>query len=208
MSSSYTIHDKNLIDVLCGEEIRDIVKNEAAALAEHYEDVKKSDPKIKFNPEFKHPLDDDILKQDGLLKKLLVGEEKVISYSKANELDQLWLTLMEKAILCLRYFDDREPFLRQSAPRSITAYGLDKLEKYQGRYTDFESLMYGASSYYRDHVFHAFRVWMLGIFCLLKHLGGDDQEILIKELEYILRISICGHSSNIILISIICRLRG
>lgn len=182
MSSSYTIHDKNLIDVLCGE-VQDIVKNETEALKQHYAEMQNNTgEKIVFNPEFEHPLDDHILKADGPLKALLVGNEETISYSKANELDQLWLTLMKKAIYCLRYFDDREPFLRQSPPRSITAYGLDKLETYQRRYTDFESLMYGASSYYRDHVFHAFRVWMLGIFCLLKRFESG-QERLIKKLE-------------------------
>lgn len=182
MNSSYTIHDKNLIEVLCGD-VQVIVKKEVRALKSRYAKMQNSTGKrIVFNPEFEHPLDAHILKENGPLKKLLVGNEEMIPYSKANELDQLWLTLLKKAILCLRYFDDREPFL-QHPHKTITAYGLDKLEKYQRRYTDFESLMYGASSYYRDHVFHAFRVWMLGIFCLLTRFGDGRQEMLIKKLE-------------------------
>lgn len=182
---SYAIHDKNLIDVLCGE-VRQIVKDKTDALKKNYDlisnRVRDEKEKIVFNPQFQHPLDDGVLKEDGPLKRLLVGNEEMISYSKANELDQLWSTLLRKAILCLRYFDDREPFLRQQS-RSITAYGLDKLEKYQHRYTDFESLMYGASAYYRDHVFHAFRVWMLGAFCLLKDFSGGKNERLINKLK-------------------------
>lgn len=182
---SYSIHDKNLIDVLCGE-VRAIVRAETEALEKHYHKMKEEGAQIAFNPEFEHPLDEYILKEDGPLRNLLAGTEKMIPYSEADALDELWLTLLRKAILCLRYFDSREPFLRQGL-RSITAYGLDQLENYHHRYTDFESLMYGASSYYRDHVFHAFRVWMLGAVCLLKRMvdGGTGAEgrMLIKDLE-------------------------
>ena len=34
--------------------------------------------------------------------------------------------------------------------------------------------MYGSSVYYRDHVFHAIRVWLLGVFCLLKKINAED----------------------------------
>lgn len=81
--------------------------------------------------------------------------------------------LLNKSIVCLRYYDTREPF--QSNPnKAIVAYGIDKLNEYHQRYTEFEGLMYGSSAYYRDHVFHAIRVWMLGIFCLLKKMNEDQ----------------------------------
>ena len=123
---SYSIHDKNLIDVLCGE-VRAIVRAETEALEKHYHKMKEEGAQIAFNPEFEHPLDEYILKEDGPLRNLLAGTEKMIPYSEADALDELWLTLLRKAILCLRYFDSREPFLRQGH-RSITSYGLDQLE--------------------------------------------------------------------------------
>ena len=184
---SYAIHDKNLIDVLCGE-VNNTVTVKLEDLAKHYRTVPQEDgaERIEFNSDFEHPLDSDILGEGGPLKELLGGDTE-IKYAKADELDKLWSRLLEKAILCLRYFDDREPFLRNK-PRPITAYGLNKLEEYQKRYTDFESLMYGSSSYYRDHIFHAFRVWMLGLFCLLKPMGSENgpeakKEMLIDKLE-------------------------
>lgn len=121
-----------------------------------------------------------IIGKDGELTKLLSEQEKAISYSKAGKLDSLWHSLLNKAIVCLRYFDTREPFL-DNPNKAIVAYGIDKLEEYHRRYTEFESLMYGSSAYYRDHVFHAIRVWMLGVFCLLKNF--NSQEMFIKELS-------------------------
>lgn len=130
--------------------------------------------------DFAHPLDETIIGKNGELTKLLSEQEKAISYSKAGRLDSLWRSLLNKSIVCLRYFDTREPFL-DNPNKAIVAYGIDKLEEYHRRYTEFESLMYGSSAYYRDHVFHAIRVWMLGVFCLLK--GFNDQEMFIKELS-------------------------
>ena len=82
--------------------------------------------------------------------------------------------LINKAIKCLRFFDEREPFLSNNNKTPV-AYGIDKLEAYHDRYSSFESLLYGASSYYRDHVFHSMRTWMLGVFCLLKPMTSDKE---------------------------------
>lgn len=51
--------------------------------------------------------------------------------------------------------------------KNTVAYGIEQLEEYHNRYTQFEGLLYGASEYYRDHIFHAVRTWLIGIFCLL-----------------------------------------
>ena len=34
-----------------------------------------------------------------------------LSYEMNGEIDKLWNMLIEKAIICLRYFDKREPFM-------------------------------------------------------------------------------------------------
>ncbi|MEN6462524.1 MAG: hypothetical protein ABFC94_14305 [Syntrophomonas sp.] len=113
---------------------------------------------------FEHPLDTDI---KSILIRLKPSSGESIEYTQTAQLDELWETLINKSIICLRFFDKREPFYNDPNKIAI-AYGLDKLKQYHERYTNFESLLYGSSSVYRDHVFHSVRTWMLGTFCLLK----------------------------------------
>lgn len=170
---SYEINDRTLIDELC-DAIHSTVQEQYNGL----EAALKKDGR-ELPKDFAHPLDETIIGKGGELTKLLSEQEKAISYSKAGKLDSLWHSLLNKAIVCLRYFDTREPFL-DNPNKAIVAYGIDKLEAYHQRYTEFESLMYGSSAYYRDHVFHAVRVWMLGVFCLLKNF--NNQEMFIEKL--------------------------
>lgn len=164
---SYEINDRTLIEEMCGD-IRTTVQNEYMKLKERLKEEGRDLP-----GDFAFPLDDDIVGPEGDLKKLLSDQENAISYSKAGKLDNLWRSLLNKSIVCLRYFDTREPFW-DNPNKAIVAYGIDKLEEYHLRYTEFESLMYGSSAYYRDHVFHAIRVWLLGVFCLLKKINSED----------------------------------
>lgn len=164
---SYEINDRTLIEEMCGD-IRTTVQHEYTKLKERLKEEGRDLP-----GDFAFPLDDDIVGPEGDLKKLLSDQENSISYSKAGKLDNLWRSLLNKSIVCLRYFDTREPFW-DNPNKAIVAYGIDKLEEYHLRYTEFESLMYGSSAYYRDHVFHAIRVWLLGVFCLLKKINSED----------------------------------
>jgi hypothetical protein len=167
---SYQINDKNLIAEITG-------------------DIKSTVNRRKNHAEYKglvfsHPLDKDIVGSKGKLKKLISGNVMEIDYSKAPELDSLWKDLIQKSIECLRFFDSREPFLHLPAnghTKYPVAYGLDTLTNYQDRYTKFESMLYGASYFYRDHVFHAIRTWMLGIFCLVKKLNYTKDESIIEN---------------------------
>ena len=56
--------------------------------------------------------------------------------------------------------------------------GMDKLEAYHKSDIEFEDILYGSDAYYRDHIFHAIRVWLLGVYLLLganTHItGGGD----------------------------------
>lgn len=165
----YIINDKTLIEELCHSEVEKIITKEKAKL------------NVTEYEKFVHPLDDSIIGQTGRLSKLLNSSE-TFSYSVADKLDELWRELLDKSIQCLRYFDNREPF-QKSNGKPIVAYGIDNLEEYHKKYTEFESLMYGASTYYRDHVFHAIRVWMLGIFCLTKKSKREDS-CLYSQLSY------------------------
>lgn len=116
--------------------------------------------------ELDYPLDGtvksklEILKQRGIDKS--TGE---LSYEINDEIDELWNILIEKSIICLRFFDKREPFMENGKRQYV--YGMDKLKEYHKNYIDFEGVLYGSDAYYRDHVFHVIRVWLLGIYLIL-----------------------------------------
>lgn len=124
-------------------------------------DIKKEDFKDTYD-KMEYPLDNQVI--DMLTN--IIGEKEELFYSSAKDLDKLWGMLLRKSIMCLRYFDTREPFMFDSSKNTV-AYGIEQLEEYHNRYTQFEGLLYGASEYYRDHIFHAVRTWLIGIFCLL-----------------------------------------
>ena len=128
-----------------------------------------------------HPLDEDIkdiLKQ---LQDQLVENE--IPYESNEDINNLWVTLIKKAIMCLRFFDKREPFQNQkdTLSKAPEVYGMSDLIKYHEKYCDFEAILYGGDSYYRDHIFHAIRCWMLGIYILLdenKNLTNNGEKLI------------------------------
>lgn len=157
----FNINDKNLISDINNGFAKEIEKRE----------------KEYSEKQFTHPLDSGARK---VLQNLVVDGKETIEYSQVKQLDELWIMLINKSIKCLRFFDEREPFLKNSDKRPV-AYGIDKLEQYHQRYASFESLLYGASSYYRDHVFHAVRTWMLGVFCLLKPMKSK-RKLLIDQI--------------------------
>lgn len=129
--------------------------------------------------ELAYPLDGIVkcklenIKQRGIDKTL--GE---LSYEVNDEIDELWNILIEKSIICLRFFDKREPFMDNGKHQYV--YGMDKLNEYHKNYIDFEGVLYGSDAYYRDHVFHVIRVWMLGIYLILNgntHITENGQRL-------------------------------
>ncbi len=120
-----------------------------------------------FGSDETHPLDARII------DKLDNIKDYKNLYKHYDEVYGLWVELIEKAIKCLRYYDDREPFKKHSIKEPVV-HGMDKLADYFQKYSDFEGLLYGADKYYRDHVFHVFRTWATGVYILL----SDDMAIL------------------------------
>lgn len=136
-----------------------------------------------------HPLDADVKNQLEILKDKIVAESKELSYEANDTIDKLWGLLIEKAVICLRMFDEREPFLLSSCNNKYQyVYGMDKLKQYHDSYVDFEGILYGSDVYYRDHVFHAIRVWLLGIYLLLSDnafiVGNGNTEKLIDKIHF------------------------
>lgn len=114
-------------------------------------------------------IDDSIIKALEKLESSFRDEDNDYKiFENLEDVKTLWRDILEKAIKCLRYFDDREPFLNNPQKKPI-AYGMEGLKAYFDNYSSFESLLYGGVKYYRDHVIHVFRVWLLGISCLLRN---------------------------------------
>lgn len=112
-----------------------------------------------------YPLD-DVIRQK--LAELIESGSEYELFEKLTLVQDIWISLIKKSIVCLRYYDSREPFL-QNRSKTPLAYGTDSLLDYFRKYTDFESLLYGGANHYRDHVVHVFRVWLLGIDILLRN---------------------------------------
>ena len=128
-----------------------------------------------------YPLDKDIISLiTTIMKTIENSKDDYEIFKHLDLLSKLWKTLIEKAIKCLRYFDDREPFLKIPGKKPI-AYGIDNLYDYYMSYTEYERVLYGSSKYYRDHVVHVFRTWLSGLYCLIRNKGEYLHSIVINE---------------------------
>lgn len=125
--------------------------------------------KIKIFAKISHPLDEEAV-------KALSALNEQDPYQKFDEAKKLWKLLVKKSIECLRYYDRREPFL-DKPQKTPVVYGESDLNNYFESFVDFESLLYGSSPYYRDHVVHTLYVWELGLKQLL------DNEPLMKGIK-------------------------
>jgi hypothetical protein len=130
-----------------------------------------------------YPLDEDIIPLiTSIMNSIKNSKDDYEIFKHLDLLSKLWKTLIEKAIKCLRYFDDREPFSKIPGKKPIT-YGIDSLYDYFMNYTEYERILYGSSKYYREHVVHVFRTWLSGLYCLIKNKGKYLQSIDINEEE-------------------------
>lgn len=134
-----------------------------------------------------HPFDKGVRV---LLDKIYLSKNTEFEiFEYLPQIKELWTTLIEKSIICLRYYDTREPFMPKDGKttnKEPYAYGVTELKGYFDRYVEFEDVLYGGASYYRDHVIHVFRVWLLGM-----------RQLLYNNCEYLERINIeKGYKSN------------
>ena len=127
-----------------------------------------------------HPLDNDVLQALSKLYTAIKDADEYAIFRHQAETDTLWRLLLEKAIKCLRYYDEREPF-GDNAGKKPQVYGLDELFAYYKNYKEFEQMLYGSSQYYRDHVVHVLRTWLSGIRCLVRDNGRYLECISIRD---------------------------
>lgn len=127
------------------------------------------------------PLDNEVLDQLQKLRgEIGVNDDDFQIFKAKGDVMCLWEILLRKSIECLRFFDKREPFLKHQDKMPF-ASGVKQLKDYFDEYSNFENLMYGGVEYYRDHLIHVFRVWLLGIKILLVDNKKCLDKILIEK---------------------------
>ena len=129
--------------------------------------------------EFEYPLDQDVLVALGKFEIQSENDDYHI-FNYTEDIKLIWRLIIDKSIKCLRYFDHREPFIENSSKHPV-AYGVKELSEYFEKYSEFESMLYGGGKYYRDHLVHVFRVWLLGLDCLLDNNGEYLDKIVIND---------------------------
>ena len=110
------------------------------------------------------------------------GEDAL--YRNVSDFQIIWTEAIRDSIVCLRSFDTREQRVEGDNP---SAFGVKELNTYFTDYSNFESVLYGSTKYYRDHVLHVVRVWLLGISILTENnfiqsiKVGEDENVSNKE---------------------------
>ncbi|WP_407357159.1 hypothetical protein [Methanolobus sp. WCC5] len=81
-----------------------------------------------------------------------------------EKLTIVWKELLALAIIYLKSSDERENH------HDDGDYGIDELNEFFDEYCNFENMLYGSSEYYRDHVSHVFKVFLLGEYLVRDYL--------------------------------------
>ena len=140
-----------------------------------------------------------------MIKEFFNKEEFESTLANAKRLRVLWKKIIIDAIHFLRINDRRERMFKDKKQKTTmhtsgaaemaiyNAYGIEELHKYFEKFTDFESTLYGADKYYRDHVVHPLMVWLIGLLILdtfgkdfNSSLNIDGKYIKIKKTSYTL----------------------
>ena len=163
--------------------VPNISKIEAKEIAHKYSKARNRIKELKFN----YPFDEKII---SFLTKLLPLKTNEALYNKVFDLKKLWFKLIDQSIKCLRFFDTREPYLEIEG-KEPESYGIDELKSYYEEFAEFETLLYGSNQFYRDHVIHLFRTWLIGMNILISEPTNEAlykqyqiEGIPVKELNF------------------------
>ena len=127
----------NLLDNLPG-----IANNEAKQISHLYPSARDKVANLSFD----YPCDKSTEEE---MKKLLpIGSSDAL-YRKLELLKSLWQHLLGKSIKCLRFFDNREPYLKIPG-KHPQSYGLEGLIRYYEEFAQFEALLYGSNQFYNS----------------------------------------------------------
>lgn len=137
--------------------------------------------KIKFinhSPEYQR-----VDRKERLSENIRNLKSKKKLYEQKDLLIDIWKDLVAMAVIFLKSEDVREYF------HDDGDYGIDQLGTFFQDYCDFEKILYGNGEYYRDHVSHVFKVFLLGEKLVDEFLGGFssievmDSKLLQKNLK-------------------------
>lgn len=163
---------KDVLEVTMANKDKDLI---SSIVSTNLNDIFECEHNIEY------PLDSVVIdKLRYIDSKLSESDDDYQIYNYISEIKFLWKEIISKSIKCLRYYDKREPFMANSEKKP-TAYGVDELYRYFEKYIEFETMLYGSNRYYRDHVVHVFRTWLLGVECLLKNNARYLKEIKIGD---------------------------
>ena len=158
--------------------------SEGSSLTESYIDdafliqwLKENKQKIDFI-NFKQPPDAQ-KPSDQLVKELKTRSDDLIaeidrlpaSLSKGKggaDLLKLWKLFLGNAIVYLKLLDSREKY------HDAEDFGVERLYKFFETFYHFEGVLYGADDYYRDHVSHMLRVFLLGEYLISTELKFEN----------------------------------
>jgi hypothetical protein len=170
---------------------------------------------INLNPEdppnILRCLSEDTL---NFLKRQFAGRDKAEeSLVDLKSLTDTWVRVLVDSIYFLRINDSREKhfFIKMGeAPKKATmkerdvaasaqsnVYGIEELADYFKQFEQFESTLYGADEYYRDHVIHLLNVWFIGLNILENH--GESFKMRVLEAAKIKNASDLESARNILL---------
>jgi len=105
----------------------------------------------------------------------LDGEANLNTQENLAILKKVWKKLLGNAIIFLKSKDDREMF------HDGEIFGTDKLMEIIEEFSTFENLLYGVIDHYREHIAHAFRVFLLGEGLIRESFGFEEVHILCES---------------------------
>ena len=140
----------------------EIVQGEKEVISKIIEEVENEyDGKNIDFKRLEHPLDKEVISLlNDLKSNMRSDDDDYHIFNFIEKVKKMWKIIIAKSIKCLRFFDTREYF---------------------EEYSEFESMLYGGGKYYRDHVVHVFRVWLLGVVCLLDQNAEYLKKITIEK---------------------------
>ncbi len=112
----------------------------------------------------------------------------------------LWKELLVDSIHFLKVCDSREracwsdghktkivDIPENDKKRRLNAFGVPDLAEYFKQFTEFEAVLYGTDSGYRDHMVHPLRVWLIGTAILFEYIDSitfDNLGVFGSEMDY------------------------
>ncbi|MFA6053744.1 MAG: hypothetical protein WC769_00070 [Thermodesulfovibrionales bacterium] len=118
------------------------------------------------------------------------GFKSIFNPSRKDSIDVLdfWERLIIDAIKYLKWHDSKEFTKPDEIGDKKNAYdkisegslGVYNLKDYFKAFIEFERLLYGAEQFYRDHVYHILKVWLIGQY-IIKNIMDCDFPVSIVE---------------------------